>query len=69
MRKLIPLIALAALLIAPPAFAQSTGQDENSVTRGNKADTPAQQKERNKDYSKVPGMPGNKSGAAPQKGR
>ena len=69
MRKSFPLIVLAALLVAPTAFAQSTGQDEKSVTRGHKADTPAQQKERNKDYSKVPGMPGNKSGTAPQKGR
>jgi len=69
MRKSIPLIVLAALLVTPTAFAQSTGQDDKNVTRGNKADTPAQQKERNKDYSKVPGMQGNKSGAAPQKGR
>ena len=64
MRKSIPLIVLAALLVAPTAFAQSTGHDDKSVTRGNKADTPAQQKERNKDYSKVPGAPGNKSGPA-----
>ncbi len=66
MRKSIPLIVLAALLGAPAAFAQSTGQDQ---TKGYKpsADTPAQQKERNKDYSKVPGMPGNKSGPPPQK--
>jgi len=69
MRKSIPLIALATLLVAPTAFAQSTVQDEKSVTSGHKADTPAQQKERNKDYSKVPGMQGNKSGTAPQKGR
>jgi hypothetical protein len=30
MRKSIPLIALAALLVAPTAFAQSTGQEEKS---------------------------------------
>jgi hypothetical protein len=66
MRKPVPLIVVAALLVAPTAFAQSTGQDEKGVTRGYKADTPVQQKERNKDYSKVPGMPGNKSGPSQQ---
>ena len=33
------------------------------------ADTPAKQKERNGDYSKLPGMPGNKSGPAAQQSR
>jgi hypothetical protein len=55
------------------SFAQSQqGQDQSkSTAQGYKpsADTPAQQKERNKDYSKVPGMPGNKSGPPAQKSR
>ena len=71
MRKSIPLMVLAALLVAPPvALAQSQGQDQSkSTAQGYKpsADTPAQQKEGNKDYSKVPGMPGNKSGPPAQK--
>jgi hypothetical protein len=72
MRKSIPLIVLAALLVAPTAFAQSTSQGQpKSAAEGYKpsADTPAKQKERNKDYSKVPGMPGNKSGPPAQKSR
>jgi hypothetical protein len=64
-RKSIPLILLAALLAAPAAFAQdqtkSTGQGYKPS-----AETPAQQKERNKDYSKGPGAPGNKSGPPAQ---
>jgi hypothetical protein len=66
MRKSIPLIALAALLAAPTAFAQDQSK---SAAQGYKpsAETPAQQKERNKDYSKVPGAPGNKSGPPAQK--
>jgi hypothetical protein len=55
MRKSVPLIVLAA-------FAQSQGYKPS-------AETPAQQKERNQDYSKVPGQPGNKSGPPAQKGR
>jgi hypothetical protein len=72
MRKSIPLIVLAALLAAPAAFAQSQGQTQSkSAAEGYKpsADTPAKQKERNKDYSKVPGMPGNKSGPPAQQNR
>jgi opacity protein-like surface antigen len=72
MRKSIPLIVLAALLAAPAAFAQSQGQDQSkSAAQGYKpsAETPAQQKERNKDYSKMPGMPGNKSGPPAQQSR
>ena len=67
MRKIIPLIALAALLAAPAAFAQSQGQDQ-SKGQGS-AETPAKQKERNQDYSKVPGAPGNKSGPPAQQSR
>jgi hypothetical protein len=70
MWKSIPLVVLAAMLVAPPAFAQYTGQDQSkSSAQGYKpsGETPAQQKERNKDYSKVPGMPGNKSGQPAQK--
>jgi hypothetical protein len=73
MRKSIPLVVLTALLVAPPAaFAQSQGQDQSkSATQGYKpsADTPAKQKERNQDYSKVPGAPGNKSGPPAQQNR
>jgi hypothetical protein len=72
MRKSILSIVLAALLVAPAAFAQSTSQDQSkSAAQGYKpsADTPAKQKERSKDYSKVPGMPGNKSGPPAQKSR
>jgi hypothetical protein len=72
MRKLIPLIAFATLLAAPAAFAQYQGQDQSkSTTQGYKpsADNPAKQKERNKDYSKVPGAPGNKSGEPAQQNR
>jgi len=72
MRKSIPLVVLAALLVGPSAFAQSTGQGQpKNAADGYKpsAETPAQQKERNKDYSKVPGMPGNKSGPPAQKSR
>ena len=74
MRKSIPLMVLAALLVAPPvAFAQSQqGQDQSkSTAQGYKpsADTPAKQKERNGDYSKTPGVPGNKSGAPAQQNR
>ena len=72
MRKSIPLIVLAALLAAPTASAQSQGQDQSkSTAQGYKpsADTPAKQKERNGDYSKTPGMPGNKSGAPAQQNR
>jgi len=72
MRKSIPLIVLAALLAAPTAFAQSQGQDQSkSTAQGYKpsADTPAKQKERNGDYSKTPGVPGNKSGAPAQQNR
>jgi hypothetical protein len=32
-------------------------------------DTPAKQKQRNGDYSKIPGEPGNKSGPPAQQGR
>jgi putative intracellular protease/amidase len=48
---------LAALLVAPTAFAQSQGQDQpKSATEGYKpsGDTPAKQKQRNGDYSKIP---------------
>jgi predicted lipid-binding transport protein (Tim44 family) len=73
MRKSIPLVVLAALVVAtPPAFAQYQGQDQSkSSAQGYKpsGDTPAQQKERNKDYSKVPGAPGNKSGPPAQQSR
>ena len=74
MRKSIPLVVLAALLVGPVAFAQSTGigQDQpKSAAEGYKpsGDIPAKQKERNKDYSKVPGMPGNKSGPPTQQNR
>jgi hypothetical protein len=72
MRKSIPLIVLAAMLAAPTAFAQSQGQDQSkSTAQGYKpsADTPAKQKERNGDYSKTPGMPGNKSGPPAQQNR
>jgi hypothetical protein len=72
MRTSIPLIVLAALLAAPTAFAQSQGQDQSkSAAEGYKpsAETPAKQKERNQDYSKVPGAPGNKSGPPAQKSR
>jgi hypothetical protein len=72
MRKSVPLIVLAALLVAPTAFAQSQGQDQSkSGAQGYKpsAETPAQQKERNQDYSKVPGQPGNKSGPPAQQSR
>jgi hypothetical protein len=66
-----PLIVLAALLAAPTAFAQSQGQDQSKSAQGYKpsADTPAKQKERNGDYSKTPGMPGNKSGPPAQQNR
>jgi hypothetical protein len=63
---------LAALLVAPTAFAQSQGQDQpKSATEGYKpsGDTPAKQKQRNGDYSKIPGEPGNKSGPPAQQGR
>jgi len=72
MRKSIHLMVFAALLVAPAAFAQSTSQDQSKSAAERykpSADTPAQQKERNKDYSKVPGMPGNKSGPPAQKSR
>jgi hypothetical protein len=72
MRKSVPLIVLAALLVAPTAFAQSQGQDQSkSGAQGYKpsAETPAKQKERNQDYSKMPGMPGNKSGPPAQQSR
>jgi opacity protein-like surface antigen len=72
MRKLIPLIVLAASLAAPTAFAQYQGQDQSKTgAQGYKpyAETPAQQKQRNKDYSKTPGMPGNKSGPPAQQSR
>jgi hypothetical protein len=72
MRKSVPLIVLAALLVAPTTFAQSQGQDQSkSGAQGYKpsAETPAQQKERNKDYSKTPGMPGNKSGPPAKQSR
>jgi hypothetical protein len=72
MRKSIPLIVLAALLAAPTAFAQSQGQDQSkNAAQAYKpsADTPAKQKERNGDYSKLPGMPGNKSGPPAQQSR
>jgi hypothetical protein len=70
MRKSIPLAVVAALIFTPAAFAQSQGQS-NGSGQGYKpsAETPAQQKERNKDYSKVPGAPGNKSGPPAQKSR
>ena len=61
MRKTI----LAAVLVAPAAFAQSTDQSpSNALKVRPSVDTPAKQKERNQDYSKVPGMPGNKIRAA-----
>jgi hypothetical protein len=72
MRKSVPIIVLAALLVAPAAFAQAQGQDQpKSGAQGYKpsAETPAQQKERSGDYSKVPGAPGNKSGPPAQQGR
>jgi hypothetical protein len=70
MRKSVPLIVLAALLVAPTAFAQSQDQSKSGA-QGYKpsAETPAKQKERNKDYSKMPGMPGNKSGPPAQQSR
>jgi hypothetical protein len=72
MRKVTPLFVLAALLVAPAAFAQSNGQDQSkSTAQGYKpsGETPAQQKEGNQDYSKVPGAPGNKSGPPTQQNR
>ncbi|MGC2077658.1 MAG: hypothetical protein WA728_16815 [Xanthobacteraceae bacterium] len=73
MRKSIPLVLLAALVVAPPAaFAQYQGQDQSKGTaQGYKpsGETPAKQKERNQDYSKVPGAPGNKSGPPAQQSR
>jgi len=68
MRKSIPLILMAAMLVAPAALAQSADQNANTGKSELKvkpsADTPAKQKERNQDYSKVPGKPGGKSGPA-----
>ena len=72
MRKSIVLIVFVALLAAPTAFAQSQGQDQSkSAAQGYRpsAETPAKQKERNNDYSKVPGAPGNKSGPPAQQSR
>jgi hypothetical protein len=74
MRTSIALILTAALFAAPAAFAQSA--DPGSSNTGNSglkvkpsADTPAKQKERTQDYSKVPGKPGSKSGPAEQPNR
>jgi hypothetical protein len=69
MRKSIPLILIAAMLAAPAALAQSADQNSPNTCRTElkvkpSADTPAKQKERNQDYSKVPGKPGSKSGPA-----
>jgi hypothetical protein len=74
MRKSIAFVLTAALLAAPAAFAQSTDQSSpNTGSSGLKvkpsAETPAKQKERNQDYSKVPGKPGSKSGPAEQPNR
>jgi hypothetical protein len=72
MRKSITLAVIATPLVAPAAFAQYQGQDQpNGTARGYKpsGDTPAKQKERNQDYSKTPGAPGNKSGPPAQQSR
>jgi hypothetical protein len=72
MWKSIPLAIIATLLVTPAAFAQYQGQDQpNGTARGYKpsGDTPAKQKERNQDYSKTPGAPGNKSGPPAQQSR
>jgi len=61
------LIILAAAGAASAAFAQSTDLNQPGTSGGNmKADTPANQKLRNNDFSNVPGQPGNKSGPATQ---
>jgi hypothetical protein len=52
MRRSVPLVVLAAILVAPTAYAQSQVQDRSkSGAQGYKpsAETPAQQKERNQD--------------------
>jgi len=69
MRKSIALVLAAALLAAPAALAQaadpgSSNTGKSGLTVRPSADTPAKQKERNQDYSKVPGKPGGKSGPA-----
>ena len=72
MRKSIPLALIATLLVAPAAFAQYQSQDQpKGAAQGYKpsGDTPAKQKERNQDYGKIPGAPGNKSGPPAQQSR
>jgi hypothetical protein len=69
MQKSIALILAAALLAAPAAFAQaaepgSPTTGKSGMTVKPSADTPAKQKERNQDYSKISGKPGSKSGPA-----
>ena len=74
MRKSIALVLAAALVAASAAFAQaadpgSSDTGKSGLTVKPSADTPAKQKERNQDYSKVPGKPGSKSGPAERSNR
>ncbi len=76
MRKTLPLVVLAAMLVAPAAFAQSSHQENSGAgvagMPGSKAGptvTPSGKVERRhsatpRDESDVRGMPGNKSGPA-----